>query len=238
MTERPKSSREPASANEPIVFVVDDDASMRRALTNLLQSVGLAVEVFGSASEMQSKLPDVASCLVLDIRLPGLSGLDFQTELAKAKIHIPIIFMTGHGDIPMTVRAMKGGAVDFLTKPFRDQDMLDAVVMAIERDRKRREVEKVAANLQALFETLTSREREILALVAAGLMNKQIAGELGLAEITVKIHRGHIMKKMGARSFGDLIRMAQTLGIHRTKQARCASSYLFTFPLHPHFTPS
>jgi FixJ family two-component response regulator len=238
MTERPKSSREPASANDPIVFVVDDDASMRGALTNLLQSVGLAVEVFGSASEMQSKLPDVASCLVLDIRLPGLSGLDFQTELAKAKIHIPIIFMTGHGDIPMTVRAMKGGAVDFLTKPFRDQDMLDAVVMAIERDRKRREVEKVAANLQALFETLTSREREILALVAAGLMNKQIAGELGLAEITVKIHRGHIMKKMGARSFGDLIRMAQTLGIHRTKQARCASSYLFTFPLHPHFTPS
>jgi FixJ family two-component response regulator len=238
MTERPKSSREPASANEPIVFVVDDDASMRRALTNLLQSVGLAVEVFGSAPEMlQSKLPDVASCLVLDIRLPGLSGLDFQTELAKANIHIPIIFMTGHGDIPMTVRAMKGGAVDFLTKPFRDQDMLDAVVMAIERDRKWREVEKVTANLQALFETLTSREREILALVAAGLMNKQIAGELGLAEITVKIHRGHIMKKMGARSLGDLIRMAQTLGIHRTKQARCASSYLLTFPLNPHFAP-
>jgi FixJ family two-component response regulator len=138
----------------------------------------------------------------------------------------------------MTVRAMKGGAVDFLTKPFRDQDMLDAVVMAIERDRKRREVEKVAANLQALFETLTAREREILALVAAGLMNKQIAGELGLAEITVKIHRGHIMKKMGARSSGDLIRMAQTLGIHRTKQAHCASSYLFTFPLNLHFAPS
>jgi FixJ family two-component response regulator len=239
MTERPKSSREPASTDEPIVFVVDDDASMRRALTNLLQSVGLAVEVFGSAPEMlQSKLPDVASCLVLDIRLPGVSGLDFQTELAVADIRIPIIFMTGHGDIPMTVRAMKGGAVDFLTKPFRDQDMLDAVVMAIERDRKRREIEKVVVDLQALFETLTSREREILALVAAGLMNKQIAGELGLAEITVKIHRGHIMKKMGARSLGDLIRMAQTLGIHRTKQARCASSYLLTFPLHPHFTPS
>jgi FixJ family two-component response regulator len=237
VTERPKSSREPASANEPIVFVVDDDASMRRALTNLLQSVGLAVEVFGSASEMQSRRPDVACCLVLDIRLPGLSGLDFQAELAKANIHIPIIFMTGHGDIPMTVRAMKGGAVDFLTKPFRDQDMLDAVVMAIERDRKRREIEKVAANLLALFETLTSREREILALVATGLMNKQVAAELGLAEITVKIHRGHIMKKMGARSLGDLIRMAQTLGIHRTKQARCASSYLLTFPLNPHFAP-
>jgi FixJ family two-component response regulator len=218
MTERPKSSPETASAKEPIVFVIDDDASVRRALTNLFQSVGLAVQVFGSAPEMlKSKLPDVASCLVLDIRLPGLSGLDFQTELARANIHIPIIFMTGHGDIPMTVRAMKGGAVDFLTKPFRDQDMLDAVVTAIERDRKRREVEKVVANLNALFETLTSREREILALVAAGLMNKQIAAELGLAEITVKIHRGHIMKKMGARSLADLVRKAETLGIHRTK---------------------
>jgi FixJ family two-component response regulator len=218
VTERPKSSREPVSAEEPIVFVIDDDASMRRALTNLFKSVGLEVQVFGSAPEMlRSKLPDVASCLVLDIRLPGVSGLDFQTELAKANIHIPIIFMTGHGDIPMTVRAMKGGAVDFLTKPFRDQDMLDAVVTAIERDRKRREVEKVVANFQALFETLTPREREILALVASGLMNKQIAAEISLAEITVKIHRGHIMKKMGARSLADLIRMAETLGIRRPK---------------------
>ena len=218
MIECPKSSRETASAKKPIVFVIDDDASMRRALTNLFQSVDLAVEVFGSASEMlQSKFPDVASCLVLDIRLPGLSGLDFQTELAKANIHIPIIFMTGHGDIPMTVRAMKGGAVDFLTKPFRDQDMLDAVVTAVERDRKRREVEKAVANLNALFETLTPREREILALVASGLMNKQVAAELGLAEITVKIHRGHIMKKMGARSLADLVRKAETLGVHRTK---------------------
>ncbi len=218
MTERAKSSHEPASAKEPIVFVIDDDESMRRALANLFQSVGLRVEVFGSAPEMlQSKLPDVASCLVLDIRLPGLSGLDFQAELAKANIHIPIIFMTGHGDIPLTVRAMKGGAIDFLTKPFRDQDMLDAVVMAIERDRKRREVEKVVVNLQALFETLTSREREVLALVATGLMNKQIAAELGLAEITVKIHRGHIMKKMAARSLADLVRKAETLGINRIK---------------------
>jgi FixJ family two-component response regulator len=218
VTERAKSLHEPASAREPIVFVIDDDESMRRALANLFQSVGLRVEVFGSASEMlQSKLPDVASCLVLDIRLPGLSGLDFQTELAKANVRIPIIFMTGHGDIPMTVRAMKGGAVDFLTKPFRDQDMLDAVVMAIERDRKRREVEKVVANLQTLFETLTSREREVLALVATGLMNKQIAAELGLAEITVKIHRGHIMKKMAARSLADLVRKAETLGINRIK---------------------
>jgi FixJ family two-component response regulator len=149
--------------------------------------------------------------------LPGLSGLDFQTELAKANIHIPIIFMTGHGDIPMTVRAMKGGAVDFLTKPFRDQDMLDAVVTAIEKDRKTREVGKIVANLQALFETLPPREREILALVASGLMNKQIAAEIGLAEITVKIHRSHIMKKMDARSLADLVRMTETLGIRRAK---------------------
>jgi FixJ family two-component response regulator len=218
VTDHPKSSHEPANAREPIVFIIDDDASIRRALTNLFQSVGLDVVAFGSAPEMlQSKLPNVASCLVLDIRLPGVSGLDFQIELAKANIHIPIVFMTGHGDIPMTVRAMKGGAVDFLTKPFRDQDMLDAVVAAVERDRKRREVEKIAANLQALFGTLTPREREVLALVASGLMNKQIAAEIGLAEITVKIHRGHTMKKMGARSLADLIRMAETLGIRRAK---------------------
>jgi FixJ family two-component response regulator len=218
MTERARPSREPASASEPIVFVIDDDESMRRALANLFQSVGLKVEVFGSAPELlQSKIPDVASCLVLDIRLPGSSGLDFQTELAKANIHIPIIFMTGHGDIPMTVRAMKGGAVDFLTKPFRDQDMLDAVVTAIERDRKRREADKIVTNLQELLETLTPREREVLALVSSGLMNKQVAAELGLAEITVKIHRGHIMKKMGSRSLADLVRKAETLGISRIK---------------------
>jgi FixJ family two-component response regulator len=216
--ERSKSSHEPASAKEPSVFVIDDDASMRRALTNLFQSVDLKVEVFGSASEMlQSKLPDVASCLVLDIRLPGLSGLDFQTELAKANIHIPIIFMTGHGDIPMTVRAMKGGAVDFFTKPFSRPRHADAVVRAIERDRRRREAGKIVANLQALFETLTPREREILALVTSGLMNKQIAAEIGPAEITVKIHRGHTMKKMGARSLADLVRMAETLGIRCPK---------------------
>jgi FixJ family two-component response regulator len=218
VTEQPKSSHGPASVKEPIVFVVEDDASMCRALANLFQSVGLEVEVFGSASEMlQSKLPDVASCLVLDVRLPGLSGLDFQTELARANIRIPIIFMTGHGDIPMSVRAMKGGAVDFLAKPFRDQDMLDAVVTAIERDRKRREADKIVADLQALFETLSTREREVLALVSTGLMNKQIAAELGLAEITVKIHRGHIMRKMGAKSLADLLRRAETLGISRNK---------------------
>jgi FixJ family two-component response regulator len=203
---------------EPIVFIVEDDASMRRALSNLFQSVGLEVALFGSASEMlQSKLPDVASCLVLDVRLPGLSGLDFQAELAKTNIQIPIIFMTGHGDIPMSVKAMKRGAVDFLTKPFRDQDMLDAVTAAIERDRKRREADKVVATLQARVETLTPREREIFALVSSGLMNKQIAGELGLAEITVKIHRGHITKKMGAKSLAELVRMAETLGIRRIK---------------------
>jgi FixJ family two-component response regulator len=218
VTEYPKPSREPFRARDPLVFIVEDDESMRRALSNLFQSVGLGVQVFGSASEMlQGELPDVASCLVLDIRLPGLSGLDFQAELAKANIHIPIIFMTGHGDIPMSVRAMKGGAVDFLTKPFRDQDMLDAVTVAIERDRKRRETDKILVNLQTHFETLTPREREILAFVSSGLMNKQIAAELGLAEITVKIHRGHIMKKMSAKSLADLLRKAETLGIRRAK---------------------
>jgi FixJ family two-component response regulator len=203
---------------EAIVFVVDDDPSMRKALTNLFRSVGLRAEVFGSARELlESELPAVASCLVLDIRLPGPSGLDFQAELAKANIQIPIIFMTGHGDIPMTVKAMKAGAVDFLTKPFRDQDMLDAVTIAIERDRARRKDEKIAAELRAVFETLTTRERDVLALVASGLMNKQIAAEIGLAEITVKIHRGHIMRKMGARSLADLVRMAEMLGIRRAK---------------------
>jgi FixJ family two-component response regulator len=216
--ERSRPSPEPVNAREPLVFVVEDDESMRRALSNLFQSVGLEVEMFGSASEMlQAKLPDVASCLVLDVRLPGLSGLDFQAELTRANIHIPIIFMSGHGDIPMSVRAMKGGAVDFLTKPFRDQDMLDAVTVAIERDRSRRKAARIIANLQTHFETLTAREREILALVSSGLMNKQIAAELGLAEITVKIHRGHIMKKMGARSLADLVRKAETLGIARVK---------------------
>jgi FixJ family two-component response regulator len=218
VTERPKPPREPVSAREPLVSIVEDNESTRRALSNLFQSVGLKVQVFGSAAEMlQGELPDVASCLVLDIRLPGLSGLDFQAELAKANIRIPIIFMTGHGDIPMSVRAMKGGAVDFLTKPFRDQDMLDAVTVAIERDSKRREAGKIVTNLQTHFETLTPRQREILALVSSGLMNKQIAAELGLAEITVKIHRGHVMKKMDAKSLADLLRKAETLGIHRTK---------------------
>ena len=203
---------------QPVVFVIDDDPSVRAALARLFKSVGLEVEQFGSAPELlQSRLPDVPSCLVLDVRLPGQSGLDFQTELAKANIHIPIVFMTGHGDIPMTARAMKAGAIDFLPKPFRDQDMLDAVAMAIERDRKRREDEKAIAGLKAHYESLTPREREVLALVAAGLMNKQVAAEVGIAEITVKIHRGHIMRKMGARSLADLVRMAEMLGVRRAK---------------------
>jgi FixJ family two-component response regulator len=217
MTDRLKSAPGKGTG-KPTVLVVEDDESVRRALANLLQSVGLEVMLFGSAAEMlQSGLSASASCLVLDVRLPGLSGLDFQAELAKANTHIPIIFMSGHGDIPMTVRAMKGGAIDFLTKPFRDQDMLDAVSTAIERDRKHREAESIMSNLQTRFETLTPREREIFALVSSGLMNKQVAAELGLAEITVKIHRGHITRKMGARSLAELVRQAEALGISRTK---------------------
>ena len=205
-----------ASPEEPIVYVVDDDASVREALRNLVPLGGLAGRSVRFGSEfLQSKLPDVASCLILDIRLPRLSGLDFQVDLAKAGIHIPIIFMTGHGDIPMTVRAMKAGAVDFLTKPFRDQDMLDAVTAAIERDRNSRNEAKILSDLQARFATLTAREREVMALVTTGLMNKQIAAEIGIAEITVKIHRGNIMRKMAAKSLADLVKMAQTLELQR-----------------------
>jgi FixJ family two-component response regulator len=218
MAQHSKSTSATTDPGRPIVLVVEDDELVRRALGNLFQSVGLEVQLFGSASDMlQSKLPATASCLVLDVRLPGLSGLDFQTELAKANIHIPIIFLSGHGDIPMTVRAMKGGAVDFLTKPFREQDMLDAVGAAIQRDRKRRETEKTLSDLRARLETLTPRERDIFAFVSSGLMNKQIAAELGLAEITVKIHRSHITRKMGAKSLAELVRQAEALGISRTK---------------------
>jgi FixJ family two-component response regulator len=217
VTGRPASPHNLTGAEEPVVFVVDDDASMRDALSNLFRSVGLRVEAFGSAPEfLQSKLPDVASCLILDIRLPRVSGLDFQIDLAEAGIHIPIIFMTGHGDIPMTVRAMKAGAVDFLTKPFRDQDMLDAVTAAIERDRKSRQEAKILSDLKARFTTLSAREQEVMALVTAGLMNKQVAAEIGIAEITVKIHRGHIMRKMAAKSLAELVKMAQALGVKRT----------------------
>jgi len=180
--------------------------------------MGLRVELFGSAHEFaQIKMPDLASCLVLDIRLPGVSGLDFQAELAEADIRIPIIFMTGHGDIPMSVKAMKAGAVDFLTKPFRDQDILDAVSRALERDQKRRDSEKAVAERRILFDSLTLREREVMTLVVAGLMNKQVAARLGITEITVKVHRGHMMRKMKARSLVDLVATADLLGIRRPK---------------------
>jgi FixJ family two-component response regulator len=213
-----KSRDDLASAAEPIVFVIDDDLAMRTTLSSLFRSMGLRVELFGSAQEFaQIKMPDVASCLVLDIRLPGVSGLDFQAKLAEADIHIPIIFMTGHGDIPMSVRAMKAGAVDFLTKPFRDQDILDAVVKAIERDKNRRDGEKGVSELRVLLDSLTSREREVMEHVVAGLMNKQIAAKLGITEITVKVHRGHMMRKMKARSVIDLVAMADQLGIRRPK---------------------
>jgi FixJ family two-component response regulator len=212
------SARQPPAAEVPMVFVVDDDESVREALRSLFRSVSLRVETFGSAAEfLRSEIPDVASCLVLDVRLPGVSGLDFQGELAKANVHIPVIFMSGHGDIPMSVQAMKAGAVDFLTKPFRDQDMLDAVAAAIERDRSRRKDEQRLTDVRARFNGLTEREREVMGLVTAGLMNKQVAGELGLSEITVKIHRGHVMRKMAARSLADLVRMAELLGVRRTK---------------------
>jgi FixJ family two-component response regulator len=203
--------------SEQIVFVVDDDESMRVALMYLFRSMNLQVEVFSTATALlESKLPNIASCLVLDIRLPGVNGLEFQDVLAKAGIHIPIVFMTGHGDIPMSVKAMKAGAIDFLPKPFRDQDMLDAVIRALEQDRKRRDGETAVSQLRRLFETLTPREREVFALVISGLMNKQIAHRLEVSEITVKIHRGHVMKKMEARSLADLVRMAELLGIKRT----------------------
>ncbi|SIT57362.1 Nodulation protein W [Mesorhizobium prunaredense] len=209
-------SSQPTTEVEPAVYVIDDDAGIRDSLGLLFRSVGLRAELFRSANElMQSKLPPIPSCLVLDVRLPGLSGFELHAELTKADVHIPIIFITAHGDIPMSVRAMKAGAVDFITKPFRDQDMLDAVTAAITRDRARLDADRARLDLKGLFDSLTSREQEVMALVATGLMNKQIAAHIGLSEITVKIHRGHAMKKMRAKSLADLVKMAEALGIGR-----------------------
>jgi RNA polymerase sigma factor (sigma-70 family) len=203
----------------PIVYVVDDDADVRDGLMALFESVGLRCEAFSLATQfLTRKAPEVVSCLVLDVRLPGLSGLDVQAQLAKAEISIPVVFITGHGDIPMTVKAMKAGAVEFLPKPFREQELLDAVRAALQRDRIRRDREDEIRDLRTRFDTLSAREREIVALVTAGLMNKQAAAKLGVSEVTVKVHRHNAMQKLGARSVADLVRIADTLGVSGKKQ--------------------
>jgi FixJ family two-component response regulator len=199
----------------PVVFLIDDDPSVRDALDGLLRSVGLQVQSFGSAQEfLRAKLPDAPACLVLDVRLPGPSGLDFQRDLAESNSPLPIIFITGHGDIPMSVKAMKAGAVEFLTKPFRDQELLDAIQQGIERDRTRRREAAIVAGLQERYRGLTPRERDVMARVVTGRLNKQIAADLDLSEVTVKVHRGQVMRKMLAKSLADLVRMADTLGVH------------------------
>jgi FixJ family two-component response regulator len=208
----------PPREAEPTVVVIDDDPDLRDALQGLLRSVGLRVTSFASVQEFLDQLrPDMTGCLVLDVRLPGRSGLELQDVLAKAKVHLPIVFISGYADVQMSVRAMKAGAVEFLTKPVRHQELLDAVQRAIEQDRTRREEGRAIAALQAAFATLTTREREVMTLVVAGRLNKQIAAELGLSEATVKLHRGHAMRKMGAPSLADLVRMGDKLGLSPTK---------------------
>jgi FixJ family two-component response regulator len=202
---------------EPIVYVVDDDADVRDGLKSLFQSVGLNSETFGSTAEfLRTRLSDDPSCLILDVRLPGLSGLDFQTELARTRTSIPIIFITGHGDIPMTVKAMKAGAIEFLAKPLREQDLLDAVRTALDRDRARREDESKTRDIRVRFNALSAREQQVMGLVCAGLMNKQAAAEIGISEITVKVHRHNVMKKLGARSLPELVRMFDVLRVARS----------------------
>jgi RNA polymerase sigma factor (sigma-70 family) len=206
------------SESESIVFVVDDDPSVRSAIERLIGTVGLQVQLFGSAQEfLASKLPNVPSCLVLDIRLPGISGLGLQRQLVEANVQIPIIFITSHGDVPMTVRAMKAGAVEFLTKPFHDQDLLDAIHLALEKDRGRRQQEAELTALRERFESLSPREREVVAMVVSGMLNKQIAAQIGTAENTVKIHRSRAMEKMQANSLADLVKMIQRLQVSPSK---------------------
>jgi len=216
---RPDQVKPPAQSLNSVVIVVDDDAGIRASLDSLFRSVGLETRLFASPAELLGGLlPDRPGCIVLDVRLPGVSGLDLQSQLVRQGIRHPIIFMTGHGDIPMSVRAMKAGAVDFLAKPFRDQDMLDAVTAALERDAQDRAEAATKEDIRAQYETLTAREREVMGHVTAGLMNKQVAALIGLSEITVKIHRGNVMRKMEVRSLADLVRKAEALGISQTRR--------------------